>query len=67
MVNGTALKELIKNKGIKNKFIAEKLGIAPNSLSRKISGKSDFKLSEMEIVCNVLSIDEQTRKNIFFA
>ena len=66
MVNCAALKKAIKDSGIKSKFIAEKIGISPNSLSRKVNGQSDFKLSEVDAMCDILSVDEQCKKNIFF-
>ena len=47
----------IAEKGITQKEIAEKLGIAPEVLSRKLSGKVDFKLKEAVEIYNICSPD----------
>ena len=46
--------------GLTQAEVAEKIGISANSLSRKLNGRQDFKLSEVRSLCNVLGIDNQT-------
>ena len=48
------MKELNKTQGI----VAEASGMSENSLSRKLSGKRDFRLSEIERLCEVLNISD---------
>ena len=45
--------------GLTQAEVAEKIGISANSLSRKLNGRQDFKLSEVRSLCKVLAIDNQ--------
>lgn len=47
--------------------IAEKLGISRTSLYNKLSGKHDFKVSEISKLCEILRLTEQERLLIFLA
>lgn len=67
MVNSIALKEAIDISGIKQKVLANKIGITQNSLSRKLNNKSEFKLSEVEKLCALLDIESEAKDCIFFA
>ncbi|WP_251613000.1 helix-turn-helix domain-containing protein [Senimuribacter intestinalis] len=63
-MNKNLLRGKIAEKGYNQKLLAEKVGMSSNSLSRKISGKREFTLSEMISICKVLEIDDP--KAIFF-
>ena len=67
MTNTTMLVTFIDNSGFKRSHIAKKLGITSYTLARKIENKSEFKANEIEILCNLLSIDKEERMAIFFA
>lgn len=67
MTNQEKLQEYIKQSGLKRGFIAERLGITPYGLSMKITNKSEFKASEIDILCEILHIDVTERMAIFFA
>lgn len=67
MVNSNILRQTIKNNGIKMKFVAEKLGISPNSLTRKINNQTEFKLSEIEKLSVILTLTEADKTALFFA
>ena len=46
--------------------IAKEIGIDPATLSRKISGQSDFYRSEIEKICEILELNaEEIMKNFF--
>ena len=45
--------------GLTQAEVAEKIGISANSLSRKLNGRQDFKLSEVRSLCKVLDIGNQ--------
>ena len=47
--------------------IAKALGIDPATLSRKISGQSDFYRSEIEKLCKILDLTPEETLQIFFA
>ncbi len=74
MTETQLLKSIIKEKGIKYRFIAEELGISRQSLSNKITNKirngkeSEFTVSEVYKLCKILEItDPQEINDIFFA
>jgi len=59
------LRAKMKENGKTQMEVANEIGISANSLSRKISGKGDFKLSEVELLCQSLKIENPC--DIFFA
>lgn len=58
MVNEHLLRNRIKEKGLKLKFIAEKLNITPYGLSLKLSSVSEFTVNEVYILSEVLELGE---------
>jgi transcriptional regulator with XRE-family HTH domain len=67
LTNTTKLRELIKNSGLKKKYIAEKLGITTYGLQKKIDNKSEFKSTEIVTLCKLLHINSLSEKEeIFF-
>lgn len=60
------LREKIKESGIKHTFIADKLGISRQSLSRKLEDGSDFKISQMFILKDMLHLSAREAREIFF-
>ena len=46
--------------------IAEKLGISRQAFYNRINGKCEFKISEVEKVCEILRLTSDERSNIFF-
>ena len=67
MTNTALLQEYIDRSGYKKAFIAKALGITAYALSLKINGKSEFKASEIDILCKLLNIGVRDRMRIFFA
>lgn len=68
MTDTTKLNEIIKQSGLKRRFIAETMGLSPYGLSRKINNDSEFKTGEIERLCEILHIeDTNDRDAIFFA
>lgn len=68
MTNSKKLRELIKNKGFKLKFIAEKLGLSAYGFQMKVENRSEFKTGEIAILCKLLNINSlKEKEEIFFA
>lgn len=68
MTDTKQLREIIKEKGIKLKYIADKLGITPYCLQQKLNNVSEFKSSEIQELCTILNIDDlKLKDSIFFA
>lgn len=66
MTNSDALKDAIRNSGLKMKFISDKLGITAATFSRKINGKNEFNASEITTLKRLLGLSSEQRDSIFF-
>lgn len=68
MTNTNLIEEIIREKGVKYKFLAKKLGISYQSLRSKLDNKNEFLPTEIERMCNLLEINDLKLKNdVFFA
>ena len=67
MINTKLLEDKIRESGIKKKFLAEKLGMSRQTLNASISNKTEFKVSHVPVICDVLGIEDHERDRIFFA
>ena len=67
MTNTPLLEKYIERSGYKRSFIAMRLGISSYTLAMKINNESEFKASEIDILCELLNIDMEARMDIFFA
>lgn len=67
MTNTALLEKRITESGYKKSFIARKIGKSTYALSLKINNKTEFKASEITILCDLLGIDDKERTSIFFA
>ena len=57
---------LLKERGVNQAELAEVIGISPTTLSLKINGKADFKLSEIKRICSFLEISAEKIGGYFF-
>ncbi len=55
--NKNNLEEVIKSAGLSHAEVVEKKGIAPESLSRDISGKTQFSIKDAKDYVQILNID----------
>lgn len=68
MTDTIALKKRIKDSGLKQEFIAEKLGLSSYGFAKKRDNETEFKPSEIDALCTLLKIDTlDERFAIFFA
>ena len=67
MTNTSLLEKYIEESGYKKGFIAQQLGISAYAFTLKINNKSEFKASEITILCKLLKISAKDREAIFFA
>lgn len=61
------LRGKIRERGLTQEQVAEKLGISAGSLSFKLSGKTEFKRHEVEKLREILEIDPEEVWSYFFA
>ncbi len=66
MTNTFLLNYMIKEKGYKIGYIAEKMNLSRAGLYNKINGKSEFFASEIQCISDILNLDLQEREKIFF-
>ena len=65
MTNTAKLRDAIRDSGLKIEFIAEQIGMTRFGLYKKLENGSEFKPSQVAILCELLGLDEVTRKEIF--
>lgn len=63
---GNRLKILMKRKQIKRIYLAKKIGISYNTLTKKLNGQSEFSAIEINKLKTILELDEKLSANIFF-
>ncbi len=66
MTDTKLLRKKIDESGYKLRFIASKLGITYQGFLKKINNETEFKASEIQLLCNLLNIDIQKKEKIFF-
>ena len=68
MTNTELLEAAIERSGYKKSYIAKVIGITAYCLARKIRNESEFKASEINMLCKLLKIKTAAEKErIFFA
>lgn len=67
MTNGKLLKEIARAKQITLQELADALGLTRQGLSKKIENRSEFRVSEVSKISDLLELSEQQRREIFFA
>ena len=68
MTDSKALRDLVRDRGLKFKYIAGQMGITPYCLANKIDNRSEFKAGEIIAFCSAvggINVDQQMR--IFFS
>lgn len=67
MTNTVKLQKTITEKGLKYVFIANKLGLSPYGLKKKIKNETEFKASEIAKLTSILGLSVNEKEDIFFA
>lgn len=67
MTDSQLLVSKINECGFKISAIAKKLGLSRQGLWKKIYNRTEFKQSEIEKLSEVLNLDPETNKRIFFS
>lgn len=67
MFKKNEFRAMLARKEISVGEIAKALSIDPATLSRKISGQSDFYRNEIEKICQILELTPDETLQIFFA
>lgn len=65
MANCEMLKALIEERGLKQRFIAQSIGVSDKKMHELLNG-GRWRLDEVVAVCNVLNLNKKQREEIFF-
>lgn len=63
---GNRLKILMLKKQIKRSYLAKKMGVSYNTLTRKLNGQREFSAIEISKIKELLDLDDKLSANIFF-
>lgn len=63
---GNRIKAILVVKNIKRSYLAEKLGITYNTLTKKLNGQREFGISEILCIKEVLELNTETCGNLLF-
>ena len=66
MTNTALLRQKINERGLKQGFIAEKLGITSYGFAKKLNNETEFKASEIQVLCDLLNITSLREKEAIF-
>lgn len=66
MINTIELEVAMKRKKISKKQIAKELKISPMGLYKKMNNITEFKVSEMQKIADILSLNNSLKEIIFF-
>lgn len=67
MTNTALLEEKIEQSGYRRRYIAAELNISHQAFLNKVRNESEFKVSEVKTLCNLLKINKTEREQIFFS
>ncbi len=66
LINTLKLKAAIVEAGYTQQTLAQKLKMSPNTLSFKITGKTNFDIEEATQICEILGISDGAKKAAIF-
>lgn len=67
MYNYSKLLGTMKEQGITQEKLAKSMGISNTSLSSKLKGKTQFKVSEVQKIMTILALPDESVTLYFFA
>lgn len=66
MLDVLKLKGKIAEAGYTQGALATAIGVSPNTMTRKLTGKIDFTIGEIDRICEVLKITDNAQKAQIF-
>lgn len=66
MTNTELLRKKIDDSGYKLTYIAKQIGITYQGFLKKINNETEFKATEIQLLCELLNIGIQEKEDIFF-
>ena len=65
-VIGERIKVLMTIRDVKRSYLAKKLGISYNTMTKKLNGQREFSIIEIVKIREILDIDNELSASIFF-
>lgn len=65
-VDTALLDEAIAKSGLRVTYIVEQLGISRQAFDRKRKGQYSFRQSEVYVLCDLLNLNDEQKRLIFF-
>lgn len=66
MTDTEALKKKIFDSGLKQGYIAERLGLSSYGFAKKMNNVTEFKATEIQMLCEILHITSLKEKDAIF-
>lgn len=66
MTNTELLKAKLHERGLKQGYVAEQLGLTSYGFANKMNNKTEFKSTEIKALCNLLGITSLREKEAIF-
>ena len=66
MTDTEALKKKISDAGLKQGYIAEQLGLSSYGFANKLNNVTEFKATEIQILCEILHVTSLKEKEAIF-
>ena len=63
---GKRIKILMEEKQIKRSYLAKKIGISYNTLTKKLKGQREFSAIEISKIKSCLQLDDELSAKVFF-
>lgn len=67
MTNSSLLRDAVKRSGYKMSYISDRIGLTYQGFLKKVNNETEFKASEIQRLCELLTLSEDERTAIFFA
>lgn len=67
MTDVALLRETMRQKGASVAYIARLIGKSEQAIHNKLNGKSEFLISEVKVIREVLQLTDEERDKIFYA
>lgn len=68
MTNTKLLEKVIRESGVKKGYLADKIGVSRATFTALLRGESEFKASQIRVICDTLGIQDPAKMEaIFFA
>lgn len=62
------LRQLIHDSGLKNSYIASRLGMTLQNFHKYLNGRTEFRASQIRVLCDILHIEDPAlAEKVFYA